>query len=108
MNKKHLILVLILVLVSCAPASAPTSSIQMQQSGQNLTSPNWDYISFENMWGYPNAQENQVVISNAIYLWEQSNPDREIVTLQIIQQGDAYATSPEVMGISIYSKLKNP
>ena len=107
LKKKILLILAVLFVLSGCATPPPTSSI-VSVSPILSVSPNWDYIAFNNLSGYPNDPSNAQFIGNAILKWEESHPDRVIVSLQIIQQQDAYITSSEIEGISIYSQPKSP
>ena len=81
-------------------------AIVVNQVPLTNSSPNWSFVALTNASGMPSDPANVQAIGNAILNWEESNPGRRIVTMQIIYQPRAYSTSPYVSGISIYSEAK--
>jgi hypothetical protein len=98
-----LLLVVLLTLTSCAKAVT-------DDSYNTTTAPktrvdiggNWSFIDLNHLDGA--VSDNVTLVANAISAWEMNNPDREIVSLQILNETFQY--SEYLDGISIYSRLK--
>jgi len=100
------ILFIAAILTSCvSEIPQPTETFPIPEPVISV-SENWDYITFSRLYGYIDEGNNKEIIGNAILQWENANPGRTIVDLDIIYNQHAYMTSPEIKGISIYSELK--
>jgi hypothetical protein len=105
MRKVALVLIFVfavtLVLTACSPKlpdlSNPTDDPIV------VVSNNWTYIMLD-LYGTPGDFTKE--IGNAILQWEQANPNRRIVSLQIIYSLHSYSFPAEIRGISIYSEIK--
>ena len=108
MRKSILMLTVVLIVVmacGCTTYPSETNKINYVASDGNLeVSPNWTFIDLNDIPG--DVGLNSGAIGNAILQWELSNPDREIVSMEIIYAQYASGASEEIQGISIYSKLK--
>lgn len=100
--KKILLYVVVLLFlfcsVSCGAKEIDSSSNQAHFSDGG----NWSYIDLSNVEGLPS--DNVERLSTFIYSWERNNPDREIVSVQLIYWNFEY--SHYIDGISIYSRMK--
>lgn len=106
--KKYIVLVLAVVLaaswVGCG--TSPTKASDWNIVSLNGASPNLSFISFTNMGGLPGDGQNPQIIGNAVLGWEQNNPGRRVISMQIVYQPYGYATRAKVDGIFIYSEPK--
>lgn len=104
MFKKQVILMLVLslVLLSCGGAVIQRDPF-IPASTTVTESGNWTYITFDSdeigRWA---PSQMTTVIADAIQKWENTHPDRKIVSLQIVYT--SYGYNGVVDGISIYSQ----
>ena len=99
------ILLLALVLMGCTTPPQPTTTAPyLVSSPVTTSSENWDYISFNDLYGTLNDRDNAKVVGSVIKQWEDAHPDREIVDIDVIYSQNAYTTSAQIHGISIYSR----
>lgn len=95
------VLLVMLVLVGCvAKDSSDANGAELKLQ----VSTNYTYIPL-NIDG--TVEENTRHIGNAIWQWEQQNPNRKIVSMVPIYRNNSYGSSYKdvVDGISIYSSL---
>ena len=100
-----LFLILIVFLSGCAVPQSSCAADTVPEPIKIQTSDNWSYISL-NLEG--SVEENVAQIANAVYQWEQANPDRKIVSFIPIYRNSSYGYSyiDRVDGLSIYSEFK--
>lgn len=97
-----MILVIVLFLTGCLPFMTDTPAKNENLKPTIFESGNWSYITFDNL-GYGAPSERTAEIADAIKQWEESHPDRKIVSLQLIYGLRSNNFNPTVDGISIYS-----
>lgn len=104
MDKRIVLLlaVVALVLSGCQTTPAAQQPVAANSPQVVNVSPNWEYIGLDRLGSIP---ENQVLIGNAIWNWEQAHPDRRIVSLQIDYRQADYL-QPWIFGIMIYSETR--
>lgn len=109
MLKRKIIIALILMfgLIGCA------SSVGANQEPVVVISPivtevgNWTYITFDHrIEGSPS--QNAELIGSTIEYWEETHPDREIISMQIIYSLTSYMYEDRIDGISFYSQPTDP
>ena len=91
------------LLAACFPVTAQSETAPFVPS-ITMTSDNWTYVDFGKQFGLPG--DYVPLISDSIRRWEELNPDRRIVSMQIIFQQQGYLTAEVTYGISIYSELR--
>ena len=106
--KKFLVYVVFVLCIFSLVACLPKDNNRDQKSEMDIviiqTSANWTYIQL-GLRG--TIEENSEVIGNAIFQWEEQNPDREIVSVVPVYRNSSYgAYYNEVDGLSIYSRLR--
>jgi hypothetical protein len=87
----------------CTTYSSDQNQTSYVASSENTqVSPNWSYIDLHHLYG--DVGENTAAIGNAVLMWEQSNPTRQIKSMQIIYSQAASGSLAAIEGISIYSE----
>lgn len=105
MRKVALVLIFVfavaLVLTACYVKYPDASGVV--ETPVVAVSDNWTYIMLD-LYGTPGDFTKE--IGNAILQWEQANPNRRIVSLEIIYKLPSYSYPSKIEGISIYSEYK--